>query len=305
MQGECFRMNRRTLLKALLAGGGAGALGLRAWPVRAADAAPAAPKAGVPLLGACRSIGDAGALKAAGYGFVEEGVARVLVPADGDDKFEKQLKAIRGSALPVRSLTSFIPGPMRLVGPDVDPAPAVTYAATALARAGTAGIPYIVLGSGGARRVPNGFAAEKARGQFIEFCQKIAPHAAKAGVTVVLEPLNKGETNFLNSVAEGIELVDAVKHPHIQLLADLYHMARENEGPEALRKAGARLRHCHIAEKKDRTAPGVAGDDFRPYFRALKDIGYAGGVSLEGRWNKWPDEARTAREVIEKQWAEA
>ncbi len=42
--------------------------------------------------------------------------------------------------------------------------------------------------------------------------------------------------------------------------------------------------HMEIAEKEGRTAPGVQGDDFRPYFQVLKKAGYHGAISLEGRW---------------------
>ena len=62
-------------------------------------------------------------------------------------------------------------------------------------------------------------------------------------------------------------------------------MLRENEGPDALVDAGPLLRHVHIAEKDRRTPPGVAGDDFRPYLRALRRAGYAGDISIECRWD--------------------
>jgi sugar phosphate isomerase/epimerase len=134
----------------------------------------------------------------------------------------------------------------------------------------------------------------------------MGPLAGPHGVTVVLEPLNKGETNFFNSVAEGIGLVDAIAHPNIQLLADIYHMLREDEGPESILKAGARLRHCHIAEKESRTSPGTKGDDFRPYFKALKAIGYQGGVSVEGKWGKpVEDELPRALKTMKEQCASA
>jgi sugar phosphate isomerase/epimerase len=77
-------------------------------------------------------------------------------------------------------------------------------------------------------------------------------------------------------------------------------MMRENEGPEALIEARSYLVHCHIAELKDRTAPGMAGDDFRPYLDALKKIGYQGGISIEGSWKS--EDLPKALLVLREQW---
>jgi sugar phosphate isomerase/epimerase len=59
----------------------------------------------------------------------------------------------------------------------------------------------------------------------------MAPMAEKYGVTIAVEPLNSGETNFINSLAEGVEIVDAVKSPRMKLLCDIYHMLKEDESP--------------------------------------------------------------------------
>lgn len=63
------------------------------------------------------------------------------------------------------------------------------------------------------------------------------------------------------------------------------------EDAESIVKAGNRLKHCHISEKKTRTAPGLKGDgsEFVPYFAALKKIGYTGGVSCECGWGDRKD----------------
>ena len=165
-----------------------------------------------------------------------------------------------------------------------------------LSRADLLGVPYIVFGSGTARKLPDGFDPVKGKEQFIDFCRKLGDRIQNLKVTIVLEPLNTGETNLLNSVTEGIEYVDTIARPRIQLLADFYHMMKEDEGPDAIRKAGARIRHCHIAELEGRKAPGTKGEDLSGYFKALRDIGYTGGVSCECGWPK---------ENIEDAWKKA
>jgi sugar phosphate isomerase/epimerase len=86
-------------------------------------------------------------------------------------------------------------------------------------------------------------------------------------------------------------------------------MLRENEDPSVLIEAGSRIVHCHVSEKADRTAPGVKGDDFKPYLRALKKAGFSGRISLECRWKNQKDELAPAvaalRQQIEAVSAEA
>ena len=240
------------------------------------------------LLGLCASPANAAKLKAVGFDFIEGGVAGSLKPDKPDDEYAPELEKIKTCGLPMRSCNGFFPKDLRLTGPDegLRHDDALKYAVKACERADQAGLATIVFGSGGARNAPEGFDIGKAREQFIAFCKRLAPAIADRKVTIVLEPLNKGEDNFLNSVAEGTEMVDEINHPRIQLLADFYHMMKDGEGPDSIRKAGARIRHCHIAELEGRKAPGTRGEDLSRFFKALRDIGYTGGVSCECGWPK-------------------
>lgn len=128
--------------------------------------------------------------------------------------------------------------------------------------------------------------------------------AGRYGVTIALEPLNSAETNFINNLKEGSTLVEAVNHPNFRLLADIYHLLREGETPEAIEACCKHLHHCHIAEKEQRTPPGVSGDDFRPFLRALKTIDYRGRMSIECRWQNIKDELPAAVAFLKKQIAD-
>lgn len=238
-------------------------------------------KAYEPAFGVCAKIADYPMLSAAGYGFVEEGVSRFLVPDKPDSVFQKILEEQQRTGAKVVSCTSFIPGSMKIVGDTTMHREILDWADIALRRAQMAGMSYMVFGSGGARRVPEGFPKEKATRQFIDLCKAMGPIAQKYNIVIVVEPLNTGETNLINTVAEGAQIVEAVNHPNIQLLCDIYHMMRENEPAGDIVKYAAYIRHCHIAEKEGRTAPGEKQDDFTPYFAALKQIGYKGGLSIE------------------------
>ena len=259
-------------------------------------AARAADRQGKILFGVCAGPDKAERLKAIGYDFIEGGVGGTFKPTMPDAEYEAELAKLKQSALPFRSCNGFIPSTYRLTGPETTHDTALEYAVTACRRADLLGVPCIVFGSGGARKLPDGFDASKGREQFIDFCSKLGDRIQDLKVTIVLEPLNKGETNLLNSVTEGIAYVDAIDRPRIQLLADFYHMMKEDEGPDAIRKAGARIRHCHIAELEGRKAPGTKGEDLSGYFKALRDIGYKGGVSCECGWPK---------ENVEDAWKKA
>jgi sugar phosphate isomerase/epimerase len=254
-------------------------------------------------LGVCAALGDAAALKAAGADYLEEGVQRFLVPAEPDDVFRPKLAEAGLSPLPVRACNSFLPGSLKSVGPDAAAGrdALLRFARTAFRRAHAAGVRVIVFGSGGSRAVPEGFDRSAAEAQFLDLCRTLADPAAACGVTLALEPLNRGEVNFVNSVAEGMELVRAVDKPAFRLLADLYHMMREDEGPEILEKAGDFLVHCHVAERENRTPPGVKGDDFRPYLRALRRAGYGGRMSIECRWEDLAAQAGPALAALRRQ----
>lgn len=255
-------------------------------------------------LGVCTSYDKAELLKRLGYSFVEESVGRFLIPDVGDSQYTQNVATLKKEAFPVRSYIYFFPGKLKSVGPDLHHEAILERAELALRRAKECGSKNIVFGSGGSRAIPDGFDRDKAKAQHIALCQKMAPIAEKYGVTLAIEPLNRGETNFINSLADGVEIIRAVNNPWFRLQCDIYHMLKEDEKPEEIVKYGQYIAHCHLAEKQSRTAPGVKGDDFRPYFRALKQINYQGGLSLECNWTNFDQEIARGIEVVRQQLAE-
>lgn len=256
-------------------------------------------------LGICTSYDKAPLLKSLGYSFIEENVGRFLIPSEGgDEQYKKNVEALHAQQFPVRSYVSFFPGTLKSVGQDTHHDAILQRADLALKRAKECGSADIVFGSGGSRAIPDGFDREKAKQQHIELSKKMALLAEKHGVTLAIEPLNRSETNFINSLAEGVEIIEAVNHPRFRLLCDIYHMMKDNEGPEQIVKYGKYITHCHIAEKQNRTSPGLVGDDFTAYFKALKKIKYKGGLSIECRWKDFDSEAKKSIEVLKQQMSE-
>ena len=191
-----------------------------------------------------------------------------------------------------------MPGTFRITGPKADFAPALDYAERVLRRADEVGTKTIVFGSGGARNVPGDICGprdqqpkpETGVQQYTEFCRQLCKRVEDLKtVQVVIEPLRPNESNIINYVWQGMQIVRDVNHPRLQELADIFHMICGRESACSIVDAGCHLKHCHIACKETRQFPGTRPDDaeiFKPYFDALKKIGYTGGVSCECGWPK-------------------
>jgi sugar phosphate isomerase/epimerase len=244
------------------------------------DAVPPVAKAQI-AFGVCGKISNAKMLKDAGCEYIEEGVGGILMPDKGDDQFAKRLPEISASLLPVTCCNSFLPGDLKSVGSEAKHAQILAYADIAFHRARMCGVKNITFGSGGSRKIPDGFSKDEATKQFTDLLHRMGQLAAAQEITVAVEPLNKGECNFLNNIREVAAVVAAADHGSIGITADLYHMVLGGDVPDDLDRAVKFLRHFHLAEKEKRALPGVAGDDFRGWFKVLAKHGWKGRISIE------------------------
>ncbi|MES2920952.1 MAG: sugar phosphate isomerase/epimerase family protein [Verrucomicrobiota bacterium] len=236
-------------------------------------------------MGIAAPLDKAALLKAAGAEFLTESVGNFLVPDKDEAEFEKNLAKLAASPLPVLACNGFIrPANLHCVGPDANHDLILTWAETAFRRMKKANGKFIVFGSAGARKIPDGWTKEKADEQFVALLKKLGPLAEAQGITVTVEQLRAEECNYINHLSEGAALIRAAGHPNVRMLADLYHMACGGDTPADLKAAMDVVVHIEIAEKEGRTVPGVSGDDFRPYFRVLRETNYKGVVSIEGKW---------------------
>lgn len=217
----------------------------------------------------------------ASFEYIEGSVEGVLKPREPREAFLKALTDVRAVKLPCPVLNCFIPGNLKITGPEVNEDALRTYVATAMERAGEAGVEIIVFGSGGARQIPEGFDPAAAHAQVVRFCTMVAPLAQRHGVTVVVEPLNRKECNILTTVGECAALVREIAHPNLRLLVDAYHLLRNGDSCDDIVTHGDLLAHAHIATVPERLAPGAEPCDFVPFFAALAKAGYRGRLSVE------------------------
>jgi len=109
----------------------------------------------------------------------------------------------------------------------------------------------------------------------------LAAYAAKRGVELCIEPLNRFETDFLNTCDQGLRLLKAVGAKNVKLHLDTFHMnIEEKNQAAAIRKAGKRLGHFHACGS-DRGTPGNDHIDWKAIAKALTDLDYQGDIVIE------------------------
>ena len=243
---------------------------------------PAARDAERTPIGYCVALDRLEVADTLGFDYLE--VPAQAVAALSAEDFNRLLARVKALRVPVRAANSFVPASVRLTGPEADPVRQREYVVSCLDRLASLGVRTLVFGSGGARRVPGGFPRDRAAAQLVAFGRLAASEAATRGITIVLEPLRRQESNIVNSVGEALPIVRAVDHPAFRVLVDFYHLSEEQEDPAIIREAGDLLRHVHVANPSGRAFPKRADEaDYAPFITALKAIGYRGGVSVEAR----------------------
>ena len=139
----------------------------------------------------------------------------------------------------------------------------------------------LVFGSPKQRNLLPGVGRAEGMKYAAEVLGTVVPALEKTGVVIALEPLGPKTTNFLTTAADAVELIDLVGSPRCRLHLDCLAMATEGTPiPELIRKHRSLLVHFH-ANDPNGQGPGFGQLDFRPIFKALREIDYAGWVSVE------------------------
>jgi D-psicose/D-tagatose/L-ribulose 3-epimerase len=115
----------------------------------------------------------------------------------------------------------------------------------------------------------------------VEALSTLGEYAKKAEVTLAIEPLNRFETYFLNTAADGARLCETVNLSNVGLLYDTFHAhIEEKDQSEAIHAAGRHIKHVHSCEN-DRGTPGSGQVDWPAVFTALNDLDYDGAFVIE------------------------
>ena len=253
-------------------------------------------------IGFCAGLDRIGEVAAAGFDYIEPPVSGTA--AMTEEEFREKCGLAERVGLPVYAFNVMFPGTVTLLDGKTPDAEIKRYLDGAFARVSRLGGKIAVFGSGKSRNRPEGMAYGDAFRRLRDVARLIGDAADQFGVTVAVEPLNRNETNMVNSLAEGAALVAAADHPRIRLLADYYHVAVENEPPRDVARLGG-VAHVHIATREGRFIPLTPADGYRELFASLKKTGYAGGVSVEGRSDRLGTQGPLAVEMLKKLYDEA
>ncbi len=157
----------------------------------------------------------------------------------------------------------------------------------------------LVLGSPKQRNIQPGQTYEDARKRACDLLASVLDKAQELGLTICIEPLSPVETDFINTVAQGMEIVKQINHPNLKIHLDVKAMYSETTPvPEIIRSVKAEdIGHFHVNDP-NLYGPGMGEVDYAPIAQAISDIG----------WNKWlsvevfkydPDPETIARKSIE------
>jgi D-psicose/D-tagatose/L-ribulose 3-epimerase len=129
----------------------------------------------------------------------------------------------------------------------------------------------------------------------VDHLRRVADYAEQAGVVLAEEVVNRFELYHLNTLDQAISFVDEVGHSSCRIHLDTFHAHIEEKRPaDAIRRAGDRIAHVHIAEN-DRGVPGTGSVAWDATFEAFRDIGYDGWLTVEAFGNFLPNLAAATR----------
>jgi len=243
-------------------------------------------------LGVCAPPENAALIADAGFDYIE--CAFSGIAAMDEDTYTAAKDAVLRSGIKAEAFNLMLPATVRATGADFSLTAVRAYMDHALKRAVPMGCRVIVFGSGGARRVPEGYGKRDAYDDLAAFLRTAGDRCAAFGITIAIEPLNMAECNILNSVSEAVWVANRAGHPCIKALVDNYHSIKDGLTFHEVRAAGRMMAHTHVSHP-DRSFPKPGdGYDYMEFIGALNDAGYEGRMSVEGRTEDFKGDLKKA-----------
>lgn len=115
----------------------------------------------------------------------------------------------------------------------------------------------------------------------VTLLRELGDYAKEVGSIVLVEPLNRYETHFINRLEQGVDICKQVNSPNVKIMADFFHMSiEERDIPKSIESAGEYIYHIHLADST-RLLPGYGHTDFKSAFSAMKKIGFDKYMAME------------------------
>ncbi len=252
--------------------------------------------------GFCAGPGRIAEVADAGFDYIELPVSSIADLSEAD--FRACRDAVLSAPIPAPAFNVLFPGNLKLLSEEDNSDRIRAYLEGALNRVRELGGRVVVFGSGASRFRPEALPYGAAFRRLAEVTRLIGEVADRFGITIAVEPLNRGETNIINSLAEGACLAAAADHPRVKVLADYYHVSLEGEPVEEINRIG-RVAHVHLATTAGRRIPLDPRPEYSRLFSVLKQTGYEGLISVEGRSDDLAQEGPLSLKTLRQLWEEA
>ena len=234
-------------------------------------------------LGVCADAAHFDSAVRYGFDYYELEVAEIAQM--DDEQFAALKERVLASPIRCRAFRSFIRR-LQVVGENASAHEdeLKDYLEQNLDRCRQLGGRIVVWGSAGSRNVPGGFERDKAWQQIQSFLHVAGDIAQQNNLIIAIEPLRKQESNIINTAEQALQLVREVNRSNVKMIVDFYHLRQENEDPDIIRLAQKEIVHLHFANPEGRRWPRSASEDslYSRFFSLIKEIGYQGGLSIEG-----------------------
>ena len=220
-----------------------------------------------------------------------------------ESDYEAFVDYAEASGIRVDACSDMLPEDLPITGDGVNATALHGYLKHALGRAQRLGAKVIVLDGAKSRQVPVEGDFPFAWRQLGNFLRLLQGHARDCGMTAALEPLRKADCNLLNLVSEATLIAGLLQLDSIAVCANFGSMGMASEPMSALRRAAPLLKHVRVENALTRALPRPGdGEDYARLLETLRDIGYAGGVTLTGIITEsFVEDAERALEYIREQ----
>ena len=245
--------------------------------------------------GLCADIRNVSEVQEVGFDFIDGKLNQIALWSE--EEFNTVLALMDKASIKMERCALLFPKNMTVIGGKYNETEMNSYLENAFSRMDALGCDLVVFGSGKSRFVLDGMRWQDAYLQLVDVTRIVGQMAAEHGIRIAIEPLNRAETNLINSLAEGGALQADVNLSNVGLLADAYHMWQEGEDMNRILTCGPFM-HTHIALKGSRFYPTEKTDEVREFFRLLKESGYDGTLSIEGKSDDWKADSIRALAVM-------
>ena len=245
--------------------------------------------------GLCTDIKNVKEVEQLGFDYIDGKLNQIALLEE--EEFESILKLFKNQRLRMERAALLLPKTLSVMGDAYNEKQLRDYLSVAFDRMDKLGCNLVVFGSGKSRNFPPSMRWQDAFLSLVNVTKLIGEIALEHSIEIAIEPLNREETNMINTLCEGAALQAEVNMKNVGLLADSYHMRKEGEDLKRIIYCSP-LVHTHIAMKEGRRYPTEAKAEVREFFSVLKEVGYDGTMSIEAKSDDWKSDSIKALKVL-------